>query len=609
MKELLVPEKQVADYLTKESSIVFDRKIVLSGYKLFSNKEWLLDRSRLQKTLILQSTDEVVFYVLQVDGEPKHLVDLFAEYERNGTKALETPQGTIMINKDSGNAQPIPSGDYETSSMLWICQCNLYQFGVLVEPKCQLLNPATEQQFYQTLKIELSRPVPELLHNLVYLTQQALYFFDMYHKDLDGICCSDTMNALEQFYFEYGPFGGFAKNKKPWADLMMIYNVLDTLDGYKKKLTSLGFSAPKNLQRTDPNVVRKQIKAFQRSNNIPLTMKLDKETAGRIQSQVGSRRKSTFTNNLRHQINEFTGLGQNLELKAKKDEQREQSLVLNQLLNRIMEEGDAYRLPIYSEESNRRLPLTKSPMMDSIPNIRIIPEDMQPEQFLQDINGLISDQLNKQTAHVGKLVNDTKKALQNIIPLQEHPRRPSAAFSKASDISAEPLSMLTMQVVDSPEQSQIEIFQPLLKSKSTTNLRSALKETRRASWSGFEIEKWSQNFKTLPPPQLLDLQKAIDQIEHIAQTETETVKQLKELVAISEDYQQALLDLKEEQERIKKLEQKHLQKRQILFQTMSDTLAGTHGVQYKMDALDQQLQEYDSLFHTMSSRIKKNALL
>lgn len=153
------------------------------------------------------------------------------------------------------------------------------------------------------------------------------------------------MNALEQFYFEYGPFAvTLSKEKKPWRDLTIIHHLLQLIHTTRRRLTELGYSRSRKMARTDPNSFRKQIKHFQVARNLKSTAKLDLNTMSNIITNLKTRKNFEVSNLMNKIGKEFEDLS-NLVV-GRNENFITSDFSLSLLLKTVFEEKNAYLTPI-----------------------------------------------------------------------------------------------------------------------------------------------------------------------------------------------------------------------------------------------------------------------
>ncbi|KAL2920208.1 hypothetical protein HK105_200276 [Polyrhizophydium stewartii] len=326
---------------------------VLHNYQVHVVPAWLVERSRLCKSFAVftgQPTDSATVVVLSIqtaareppaanadadaaaaarqrelaESLPLPLQRLFAEYQASGLEPRETPLGTIMTAAPTLASVLVPTGVIEDALPAIVLKANLAAFGLLDESDtidCSPPNEATRRLAHGKLGTTRDlAPIEEIMPILVRLLHQTLYFFDAFDlQDSDGIVCNDTIAALELFYFEFGPHSPDIRFDETsllprWRDPAMFQAVLDKLVEARNRLVALGFPPPKGIPSTDPNALRKQIKHFQRANNLEPTMVLDAKTLARMDTAGTFRRRGVATlggavmSSLRSKFEDITGL-------------------------------------------------------------------------------------------------------------------------------------------------------------------------------------------------------------------------------------------------------------------------------------------------------------
>lgn len=267
----------------------------LEGFRVYTSHKWMIDRDRLLKSCVcLDNGNAAQLFIIDINEQSDQIIGIFREFEADKLVPYEIAQGTVMIQPLS-LPEFVPVEVNFEDRMNWIAQVNLCQFGLISKPNWSPVPPDVEVRFNEIFKIEHPKlPIHNAVHVLVTMCQQALFIFG-FLKDsawIDGIACTRTMSAFEQFYFEFGPFKVFSTHVKPWHDILMIYHVLDYIYTLRKKLKTLGFAIPRQYRKTDPNSFRKQIKHFQKSRGLETTLLFDTPTLARIRLEES--KKGTY---------------------------------------------------------------------------------------------------------------------------------------------------------------------------------------------------------------------------------------------------------------------------------------------------------------------------
>ncbi len=242
---------------------IFQDKSVLNG-QLFYSKEWVLDRTRIQKTAIVPGPGLVTVYTNLITLINSNVTRLFTEFETDKSIPVSTNAGLVMnYTKSTEDLVLIASGDYEAS-------------------KDQLLGQITQQQFPNST-FDTDR-----LKMVILLVQQVLCFLDFLPVEyIDGLACNATMEALEQFNNQFGSFQ--SPSKTPWSDAAILTHVLSFHHAIKTKLKEQGYHSPRNTLKTDPNSFRKRLKHFQKANGLNVSMKLDRDTLATLFNSKNSK--------------------------------------------------------------------------------------------------------------------------------------------------------------------------------------------------------------------------------------------------------------------------------------------------------------------------------
>ncbi|KAJ1328361.1 hypothetical protein BSLG_010093 [Batrachochytrium salamandrivorans] len=305
---------------------------------------WLMDRNRLTKSFVVhtgQQGDSIAVAILYIHSQTAAISNHSDQTLRSWADSL--PVAVQRLFAEFQDDVPIPSGiDYDTALAQISLKTNLASMGLLhVTDRidCAALTDATRDQVHTHLGIAASVcSVETLIPILVRMLHHAMHFFDILHLQPDsvtllpvdtGMICHHTIAALEQFYFDFGPFGPdmcfdagsttvtSCAMQWPWTHASMFTIVLTMLVTARTKLTALGYAPAKGVALSDPNSLRKQIKYFQRTLGLPQTMVLDERTRSRMASAGAARRTAggvvselggAMMSSLRSKIGDFTGL-------------------------------------------------------------------------------------------------------------------------------------------------------------------------------------------------------------------------------------------------------------------------------------------------------------
>lgn len=167
------PERKLYTTLCQsvpEHISVSSETVILHGYQLYVNTDWLVKREHITKTCVVYTGDTshsivasiIKFIKTQSNIYPTIFGTIFSDFERDKFTPKDTPYGTIMIANLS-NFPPsqnvlIPSGDYQEALDLLRLHINLKRLGCGERGTMSLKPPsqAVIDKFYQTYNIRPS---------------------------------------------------------------------------------------------------------------------------------------------------------------------------------------------------------------------------------------------------------------------------------------------------------------------------------------------------------------------------------------------------------------------------------------------------------------------
>ncbi|KAK5668839.1 hypothetical protein QVD99_004622 [Batrachochytrium dendrobatidis] len=343
---------------------------LLHNFQIHVMPAWLMDCSKLTKSFVVATnlaSDSISVAIISIGNNPVAATPngnsddptrfvaeglslavqrLFGEFEEDGLVPMHTNLGIIMTGMPIESAIPIPSGEnYDTALAQIILKTNLSILGLLHSTDkidCAPLDPLTRKNIHSQLGVPPTCCAAEnLIPILTRMIHHGLHFFDALQLPSDHSFMSPdltiiyevTLAAMEYFYFEFGPFSNITKfestntanstplsttsTPKPWTQASMYTVVLTKLNAARSRLTALGYPPPKGVHLSDPNSLRKQVKHFQRTVGLEVTMVLDKRTRTKMDSNTTGRKTAgdvvseiggAMMNSLRSKINDFTGL-------------------------------------------------------------------------------------------------------------------------------------------------------------------------------------------------------------------------------------------------------------------------------------------------------------
>ncbi|MCJ1245979.1 hypothetical protein MMC30_003183 [Trapelia coarctata] len=283
-------------YLEEDhSTTVLERRGELVGYEVYVVEQWAC--SRVDPTFVITTFTglphhTVVVGVLSVptnekDWSPRLRVYLKA-ISKFHARRKETPLGILMVTNLSGfpsalNVIAVPKGDVRSHREDFIVNEDLKRLGCSGRAGMSLGSPvgATETKFLQLYRTSESIPLRSTVIELVKLCQVALVMFTKLAPEYaDGLLCDVTERAINDWWTEVG-MDYF--NVEPSDGILgptTVAALLGMLIGSRNRLNAYG--APVGKDVFDLKATKRGIAYFQKSQKIPKTRRLDRQTLNRL---------------------------------------------------------------------------------------------------------------------------------------------------------------------------------------------------------------------------------------------------------------------------------------------------------------------------------------
>ncbi len=276
---------------------MIDRRKVLQGYELYLVEQWACSRQSPTLVIVTYTGDprhSVVVGVLAVPAEEKdwspRLRVYFKAIQQYHARPRETELGELMVTNLSSFPSALtviatPDGDIRKHRQIFIVNEDLKRLGcsgrsgmTLSEP-----TPATQAKFMQLYKTSDRIPFDQSVLELVKLCQVALFIFGKLEQEyIDGLLCDVTESAINNWWTEVG---SEYFNIEPTDGILgptTVAALLGTLIGARNRLRDYG--APIGKDVFDINSTKRGIGAFQKTNKLERTRRLDRQTLLKLHS-------------------------------------------------------------------------------------------------------------------------------------------------------------------------------------------------------------------------------------------------------------------------------------------------------------------------------------
>lgn len=180
------------------------------------------------------------------------------------------------------NIIAVPNGDVLKHRENFLINENLKRLGCMGRTGFSLQTPGpdTEAKFHQLYKTSDSVPFYNSVSELVKQCQMALVIFDMLNPQyMDGFLCDVTETAVGDWWRDIGTEFYNIDNHQN-INPATVAGLLGLLMGARNRLHAFGTTSPKDV--FDISSFKRAIGYFQKSQNLPKTRRLDRQTLHRL---------------------------------------------------------------------------------------------------------------------------------------------------------------------------------------------------------------------------------------------------------------------------------------------------------------------------------------
>ena len=279
-------------YLEEDSSTtVLERRRELSGYEVYIVEQWAC--SRVDPTFVITTftglpQHTVLVGVLSVPTNELEWSDRLRVYleatNKFHARRKETPLGILMVTNLSSfpsalTVIAVPGGDVKAHRENFIINEDLKRLGCSGRAGMNLSFPvgATQAKFSQLYRTNVRVALSTAVIELVKLCQISLVMFTrLAPKYADGLLCDVTERAINDWWTEIGPEYFSVEPSDGILGPTTVAALLGMFLGARNRLNAYGAPVAKDV--FDLKATKRGIAHFQKSQRIPKTRRLDRQT-------------------------------------------------------------------------------------------------------------------------------------------------------------------------------------------------------------------------------------------------------------------------------------------------------------------------------------------
>ena len=279
-------------YLEEDpSTTVLERRRELSGYEVYIVEQWAC--SRVDPTFVITTftglPQHTVFVgVLSVSTSEHEWSDRLRVYlkaiNKFHARKKETPLGTLMVTNLSSfpsalTVIAVPGGDVKAHRENFIINEDLKRLGCSGRAGMNLAFPvsATQAKFNQLYRTSDRVALSSAVIELVKLCQVSLVMFTRLAPEYaDGLLCDVTERAINDWWTEIGPEYFSVEPSDGILGPTTVAALLGMFLGARNRLNAYGAPVAKDV--FDLKATKRGIAHFQKSQRIPKTRRLDRQT-------------------------------------------------------------------------------------------------------------------------------------------------------------------------------------------------------------------------------------------------------------------------------------------------------------------------------------------
>ncbi len=274
---------------------VVERRGELDGFECYVVEQWAC--SRTHPTFVIATYTGDVSHTIKVgvlsvptdeQAWSPRLKMYFKALNQYHARRRETVLGTLMTTNLSGfpsslTVIPVPEGDVRKYRDLFFVNENLKRLGCSGRVGLKLTAPsgAAQAKFHQLYRTSDRISLYESVIELVKLCQLALMLFGKLEPEYaDGLLCDMTEKAINDWWIDLGMEYYNIEPHDGILGPMTVAGLLGLLMGARNRLSAFG--APVVKDAFDVNYTKRGIAYFQKSQRLPKSRRLDRQTLDRL---------------------------------------------------------------------------------------------------------------------------------------------------------------------------------------------------------------------------------------------------------------------------------------------------------------------------------------
>lgn len=302
VRYVLADPRVFAVLANEKGCVPIAEKQQVTGFEAYIVEQWAVER-RLNAAVTSYTGNVENKISVSVIGLPRDsarwtapVKQYFDGMVRLHSRPKETELGLIFVTNLSSfpsnlNLVPVPTGDIRTAAQLFVVNQDLKRTGCggrLVLSICAPTD-AGEAKFRQIFRPHERVPIMFAVVEMVTMIQIVLVYCGLLEPEFaDGLLCNKTLAAVQAWWKHSGQlrFGGRGPVSDGFGQMTLspatVAAIIGFITGVRNRLNTLNYKPPKDPFDADEFVLT--IKAFQKHEHLPKTMRLDNTTISRLYS-------------------------------------------------------------------------------------------------------------------------------------------------------------------------------------------------------------------------------------------------------------------------------------------------------------------------------------